>query len=134
MAYRFHKGCFLVMGLVALSAPIFATHPVMAADEDGGGGGGEGGDGDDEGHKGPDMHKLAAKPPLPRAHKDFSKFRYVPQGDKVKEQADANRLFFWTPDGKPDGYAQRRGDSIIYYDAQGKAIRVQRLQPGEMDD
>ena len=112
MAYRFHKGCFLVMGFLALSAPIIAAHPVMADDDDGGG--------DEEGHKGPDMHKLAAKPPLPRAHKDFSKFRYVPQGDKVKEQADANRLFFWTPDGKPDGYAQRRGDNIIYMTPKAK--------------
>ena len=128
MAYRVRKGCFLMMGFLALATPILAAYPVMAADDEGGG------DGDEEGHKGPDMHKLAAKPPLPRAHKDFSKFRYVPQGDKIKEQADANRLFFWTPDGKPDGYAQRRGSNIIYYDAQGKAIRVQRLQPGELED
>ncbi|GAL97960.1 hypothetical protein AD948_00280 [Acetobacter senegalensis] len=97
----------------------------MADDDDGG---------DEEGHKGPDMHKLAAKPPLPRAHKDFSKFRYRPAGDKVQEQADANRLLFWTPDGKPDGYAQRRGSSIIYYNAQGQATRVQHLEPNELTD
>ncbi|KXV63588.1 hypothetical protein AD949_07040 [Acetobacter orleanensis] len=98
--------------------------PAVADDDDGG----------EESHKAPDMHHLASKPPLPRAHKDFSKFRYRPAGDKVLEQADANRLLFWTPDGKPDGYAERRGSSIIYYDAQGKAIRVQRLEASEMND
>lgn len=124
MAYQVRKGFYLMAGFLALATPGVLAHPAMAQEADG----------DEEGHKGPDMHKLAAKPPLPRAHKDFSKFRYVPEGDKVKEQADSNRLLFWTATGQPDGYAQRRGDSIIYYDAQGKAIRVQRLQPGELDD
>ncbi|MFT8890327.1 MAG: hypothetical protein ABF888_00670 [Acetobacter papayae] len=91
--------------------------------------------GDDiDGHSRPDMHKLAGKPPLPRAHKDFSKYKFTPPGDKVVEQADANRLLFWTPDGRPDGYAQRRGSSVIYYNAQGVAVRVQRLSAAEMQD
>ena len=78
------------------------------------------------------MHRLAEKPPLPRAHKDFSQYRFCPPGDKLQEQADSNRLLFWTPDGRPDGYAQRRGGSIIYYNAQGKAIRVQHLTSSEI--
>lgn len=80
------------------------------------------------------MRRLASKPPLPRAHKDFSKYRFCPPGDKIKEQPDSNRLLFWTQDGKPDGYAQRRGSSIIYYNAQGQAIRVQRLTAEELAD
>lgn len=78
------------------------------------------------------MHRLAEKPPLPRAHKDFSQYRFRPPGDKLQIQADSNRLLFWTPDGRPDGYAQRRGGSIIYYNAQGKAIRVQHLTSSEI--
>ena len=79
-----------------------------------------------------EMHKLATKPPLPRAHKDFSQYRFCPPGDRIQEQADINRLLFWTPDGRPDGYAQRRGGSIIYYNAQGQAIRVQHLTHAEL--
>ncbi|GAN59919.1 hypothetical protein ACI01nite_01410 [Acetobacter cibinongensis] len=132
MAHRVRTGYLLLAGLSVASLSSFLTiHPAMAQDADAGGGGG---DDDEEGHKGPDMHKLAKKPPLPRAHKDFSKFRYIPAGDKVVEEADKNRLFFWTKDGQPDGYAQRRGDSIIYYNAQGQAMRVQRLEPNELVD
>ncbi|GBQ85359.1 hypothetical protein AA13595_1640 [Gluconacetobacter johannae DSM 13595] len=84
-------------------------------------------DDDEEGSKTQSMHQLAAHPPIPSAHKDFSQFRYRPVGDKVVEQADANRLLFWTPQGTPDGYAERLGNAIVYYDRTGKAIRVQQL-------
>lgn len=125
MAQWFRKGCVLFAGFWAVALPVLVVSPALADDDDGG---------EEEGHKGPDMHHLAAKPPLPRAHKDFSKFRYRPAGDKVQEQADANRLLFWTQDGKPDGYAERRGSSIIYYNAQGQAIRVQRLEASELEN
>nr|WP_298796323.1 hypothetical protein [uncultured Acetobacter sp.] len=125
MAHWFRKGCFLAAGLWAVALPVLTVSPALADDDDEGG---------EESHKGPDMHHLAAKPPLPRAHKDFSKFRYRPEGDKVQEQAEANRLLFWTQDGRPDGYAERRGSSIIYYNAQGQAIRVQRLEASELED
>jgi hypothetical protein len=81
-------------------------------------------DGDD-GPKKPDMHELARISSLPKAHKDFSAFRYRPRGDKVIEQADANRLLFRTPDGQPDGYAERRGDAIVYFDRHGQVMQVQ---------
>lgn len=125
MAQWFRKGCVLFAGLWTVALPVLTVTPALADDDD---------DGGEECHKGPDMHHLAAKPPLPRAHKDFSKFRYRPAGDKVQEQADANRLLFWTQDGKPDGYAERRGSSIIYYNAQGQATRVQRLEASELED
>lgn len=97
--------------------------PALAQDADG--------DGDEK--KGPDMHELASRFNSSRVHKDFS---YIsrPKGDKVQEQPDLDRLLFWTTDGRPDGYAQRRGDSVIYYDAAGQAVRVQHLQPGEAGD
>lgn len=123
MAQWFRKGCVLAVGLWAVALPVMSVTPALADEGD-----------DEEGSKGPDMHKLAAKPPLPKAHKDFSKFRFIPQGDRVQEQADSNRLLFWTPDGRPDGYAQRRGSGIIYYNAQGQVTRVQRLDAREMAD
>ncbi|MCX2562628.1 hypothetical protein [Acetobacter thailandicus] len=125
MAYRFCRRVLVLTAalVVAVSA---VPHHFARADDDGGD--------EEDVHKAPSMHSLAAKPPLPRAHKDFSKFRYTPPGDKIVEQAAANRLLFWTKDGKPDGYAQRRGNSIIYYDAQGKAVRVQRLTEAELAD
>ena len=70
------------------------------------------------------MHQLSKRPPLPRLHMDYSQYRYIPQGDKIKEQPDVNRLLFWTPTGEPDGYAEKRGTAILYYDRTGKAIRV----------
>ncbi|MDG6094236.1 hypothetical protein LOC54_03760 [Acetobacter sp. AN02] len=100
-----------------------AVLPVAAARADEG----------DDGPKKPDMHEMAAHPGFTKVHKDFSAYRYRPAGDIVKEQPDTDRLMFWTKEGQPDGYAQRRGDSIIYYNAAGNAIRVQRLQPGELD-
>ncbi|OUJ11856.1 hypothetical protein [Acetobacter sp. DsW_063] len=89
-------------------------------------------DADPDEHKGPDMHQLAAHPSAPPVHKDYSHYLYRPHGDRVQEQPDLDRLLFWTPDGKPDGYAQRRGESVIYYDAAGRAIRVQRLAPEDL--
>lgn len=121
------KKCLVLAGVCAVALPILNIPSAMAE-------GGLGDDDDAETHRPADMHNLATKPPLPRAHKDFSKYRYKPEGDKVQEQPDANRLLFWTQDGKPDGYAQRRGSSIIYYNAQGQAIRIQHLTPEEMAD
>ncbi|WP_087635999.1 hypothetical protein [Acetobacter ascendens] len=121
------KKWLVLAGVCAVALPVLNMPSAMAEE-------GLGDDDDAETHRPADMHKLATKPPLPRAHKDFSKYRYKPEGDKVQEQPDANRLLFWTQDGKPDGYAQRRGSSIIYYNAQGQAIRIQHLTPEEMAD
>lgn len=79
-----------------------------------------------------DMHQLATRYNTVRVRKDYS---YIdrPAGDKVVEQPDIDRLLFWTKEGQPDGYAQRRGDSVVYYDAAGRAVRVQHLRPGEAD-
>lgn len=76
--------------------------------------------------------RTLSKLPVPPAHKDFSIFRFRPAGDKAVEQSDRNRLMFWTKDGRPDGYAQRRGGAIIYYNAQGNATKVQKLTQEEM--
>lgn len=54
-------------------------------------------------------------------------FKFRPRGDKVIEQPDANRILFKRPDGTPDGYAQRRGNAVIYYDRFGKVSHVQTL-------
>lgn len=86
--------------------------------------------GDDE-KKAPTLHELAHNANLPKAHADFSHFLYRPAGDKVVEQPDAERLLFRRPDGQPDGYAQRRGSAIIYYDRYGKVIRVQPIDASE---
>ncbi|GBQ20600.1 hypothetical protein ACLRDC_06110 [Gluconacetobacter sacchari] len=99
------------LGLAAMSAPALAQ--------------------EDDGPKGPTMHQLAARPPVPSARKDFSQFLYRPAGDKVIEQSDADRLLFWTPQGTPDGYAERRGNAIFYYDRGGHAVRVQVLPTPE---
>ena len=90
--------------------------PMLAAAQD-----------DDDGKKKPDMHQLARSSALPKAEADFSMFKYRPAGDKVTEQPDANRILFKRPDGTPDGYAQRRGNAIIYYDRYGKVSHVQPL-------
>ncbi len=104
--------------------------PALAQPGGGDGGGGDGGDGDEK--TGPDMHAMASKFNSTRVRKDYS---YIsrPAGDRVQEQPDMDRLLFWTKDGKPDGYAQRRGDSVIYYDSSGHPERVQHLAPGEGD-
>ncbi|MBB3884020.1 hypothetical protein [Acetobacter oeni] len=113
--------------------------PALAQPGGGGGGGGGGddggggGDGDGDEKSGPDMNAMASKFNATRVHKDFSYIRYRPAGDRVQVQPDLDRLLFWTKDGKPDGYAQRRGDSVIYYDSAGHASRVQHLEPGEGD-
>ncbi|MCE2579726.1 hypothetical protein NO263_14500 [Gluconacetobacter entanii] len=73
------------------------------------------------------MHQLSRHPPLPRLHMDYSQYRFIPPGDKVKEQPDVNRLLFWTQHGTPDGYAERHGGAIVYYDSTGKAIRVDNV-------
>ncbi|NHN91379.1 hypothetical protein [Acetobacter sicerae] len=87
---------------------------------------------DDEKPSAPDMHALASRFNATRVKKDYS-YIHRPPGDKVVEQPDIDRLMFWTKDGQPDGYAQRRGDSVIYYNPGGQAVRVQRLAPGEGD-
>jgi len=85
-----------------------------------------------DGPKKPDMHELARNSSLPKSHADFSRF-YHPPGDKVIEQPDAFRLLFRTPNGLPDGYAERRGNAVIYYDSTGKVTRVQPLPAGTDD-
>ncbi|NVN11971.1 hypothetical protein AAC691_04555 [Nguyenibacter vanlangensis] len=119
MLDRMLRGLTLPFCLAALAAPVLAAPilagPALADDEDG--------------PKTPSMHQMAANPPVPRARKDFSQFRYRPAGDKVVEQSDANRLLFWTPEGTPDGYAERRGDAIFYYDRAGKVTRVDPADP-----
>jgi len=85
---------------------------------------------DDDDAKKPSLHSLAQNSALPKAYKDFSQFLYRPSGDRVVEQPESDRLMFWTKTGQPDGYAQRRGDSIFYYDRTGRAVRVQQLPPG----
>lgn len=87
---------------------------------------------DDDKPSGPDMHALSSRFNAVRVKKDYS-YIHRPRGDKVVEQPDIDRLLFWTPDGKPDGYAQRRGDSVIYYDAGGRPTRVERIPPGVAD-
>ncbi|GAN71604.1 hypothetical protein [Acetobacter syzygii] len=122
----FRKKWTIMFGLCALALPLVAGVPAHAE--------GDGDDDDSDAHRASSMHNLAGKLPLPRARKDFSKYHFTPPGDRVVEQPDTNRLLFWTKDGQPDGYAQRRGSSVIYYNAQGQAIRVQRLTPEEMAD
>ncbi|WP_408887068.1 hypothetical protein [Kozakia baliensis] len=83
---------------------------------------------DDEGEKKkPNMHELARVSSLPKAHADFSQFRYRPAGDKVIEQPEAQRILFRTPGGVPDGYAERHGNAVIYHDRTGRVVRVQSL-------
>ncbi|AFW01088.1 hypothetical protein BAR24_01615 [Gluconobacter oxydans] len=84
-------------------------------------------DADGDGPKKPDMHELYRSSSLPKSHADFSRFTYRPPGDKVIEQPDAFRLLFRTRDGQPDGYAERRGNAVIYYDRYGKVTHVQPL-------
>ncbi|WP_249110123.1 hypothetical protein [Neokomagataea anthophila] len=82
---------------------------------------------DDDGPSKPSMHDVYRSSSLPKNHADFSRFTYRPPGDKVIEQPDAFRLLFRTKDGKPDGWAERRGDAVMYYDQNGRVIRVQPL-------
>ncbi|GAJ30384.1 hypothetical protein [Acidomonas methanolica] len=86
---------------------------------------------DDEEKKPPSLHELAHQSNLPHAHANFRRYLYRPEGDKVIEQPEAERLIFRTPDGEPDGYAERRGPAIIYHDRSGKVIRVQPLEEDE---
>lgn len=120
----------IMFGLCATTLPFVTSVPVHAEGDLLGGGE----DDDSDAHRASSMHNLAGKLPLPRARKDFSKYHFTPPGDKIIEQPDTNRLLFWTKDGQPDGYAQRRGSSVIYYNAQGQAVRVQRLTAEEMAD
>ncbi len=69
---------------------------------------------------------------LPHNHADYSMFHYVPRGDVMVPQPERGRLFFRTKDGRPDGYAEHRGGAVFYYDASGKAVRVQRLTDEEL--
>lgn len=73
------------------------------------------------------LHELARHPPAPHLHMDYGQFRFIPPGDKIKEQPDVNRLLFWTQHGEPDGYAERHGGAIVYYDRTGKAVRVDNV-------
>ncbi|WP_230975851.1 hypothetical protein [Acetobacter garciniae] len=122
---RKKPGLKIWMALASLwvfALPVVSGNVAMADD-----------DSDGEGvHTPSEMRRLAAKPPLPRAQRDFAKYKFRPPGDKVMEQPENNRLLFWTQDGKPDGYAQRRGSSVIYYNAQGQATQIQHLTAAEM--
>ena len=75
----------------------------------------------------PGLHELAEKSELIQAKADFRNFKFCPPGDKIVEQPENDRLLFKRPDGSPDGYAQRRGNAIIYYDRYGKVVRVQAI-------
>lgn len=121
------RGCGAALLVCLMAGPVLAQPP--GGGGDGGGGGGEGGDDD---KSGPDMHAMASRINATRVRKDYS---YIsrPAGDRIQEQPDLDRLLFWSKDGKPDGYAQRRGDSVIYYDSAGRASRVQHLAPGQGD-
>ncbi|AQS91418.1 hypothetical protein [Gluconobacter albidus] len=88
----------------------------------------------DDGPKKPSMHDLYHNSSLPKSHADFSRYRYRPAGDKVIEQPDAFRLLFQTKDGQPDGYAERRGTSVFYYDRYGKLRQIQPLPEDEPAD
>ncbi|WP_245539134.1 hypothetical protein [Saccharibacter floricola] len=88
---------------------------------------------DDDQHKQPSMHQLYRSSSLPHAAADFSMFHFVPRGDKMVEEPEHGRLLFRTKGGEPDGFAERRGGAIVYYDRRGKAARVQRLTPDEID-
>ncbi|CDG33541.1 MULTISPECIES: hypothetical protein [Acetobacteraceae] len=70
---------------------------------------------------------------LPRVHADYSMFHFVPRGDEVTVQPERNRLLFRKKSGQPDGYGERRGAAIVYYDSSGKPVRIQRLTPEELD-
>lgn len=84
-----------------------------------------------------DFNTVVRKPmpgsSLPRMHADYSMFHFVPRGDEVTVQPERNRLLFRKKSGQPDGYAERRGGAIVYYDASGKAVRIQRLTDEELD-
>lgn len=78
------------------------------------------------------MHQLYRSSSLPHASADFSMFHFVPRGDKMVEEPEHGRLLFRTKGGQPDGFAERRGGAVVYYDRMGKAIRVQRLTEDEL--
>ncbi|MDF7673400.1 hypothetical protein PT277_00740 [Acetobacteraceae bacterium ESL0709] len=77
-------------------------------------------------HK-PTLDQLYRSSGITHKYVDFSMFHYVPKGDQVKEEPDKQRLLFRKPGGLPDGYAERKGEVIFYYDASGKLIRIQKL-------
>ncbi|QDH17139.1 hypothetical protein [Swingsia samuiensis] len=106
------KGLIFAIGMLVIAGRAFA--------QDAGGG-----DGDDA--KKPNMHELFRNSAVPKSHADFSRFKYRPIGDTVIEQPDAFRLLFRTPDGQPDGYAERRGMSVFYYDRHGNMTHIQPL-------
>ncbi|MXV43610.1 hypothetical protein GS501_00765 [Saccharibacter sp. 17.LH.SD] len=79
------------------------------------------------------MHQVYRSSSLPHTAADFSMFHFVPRGDKMVTEPEHGRLLFQTPDGRPDGYGERRGTAIVYYDRTGKAVRVQHLTQDEID-
>lgn len=86
---------------------------------------------DDESN--PVVRKPMPTSSLPRMHADYSTFHFVPRGDEVTVQPERDRLLFRKKSGQPDGYAERRGGAVVYYDAAGKPVRIQRLTPEELD-
>ncbi|MCX5616939.1 hypothetical protein NQF87_08150 [Bombella sp. TMW 2.2559] len=84
-----------------------------------------------------DVDTIVRKPmpasSLPRMHADYSMFHFVPRGDEVTVQPEHDRLLFRKKSGQPDGYGERRGGAIVYYDASGRPVRIQRLTQEEMD-
>lgn len=83
--------------------------------------------------KKPSLNQLYHSSNLPRTHIDYSMFHFVPHGDKTIPQPDQSRLLFQKPTGAPDGYGERRGTTIFYYDASGKAVRIQKLTEEEIN-
>lgn len=78
------------------------------------------------------MHQVYRSSSLPHAAADFSMFHFVPRGDKMVEEPEHGRLLFRTKGGQPDGFAERRGAAVVYYNRMGKAVRVQHLTEDEL--
>lgn len=77
--------------------------------------------------KKPSLDQLYRSSGIVHKYADFSMFHYVPKGDDVKEQPERSRLLFRKKGGLPDGYAERKGDVIFYYNAAGQLVRIQKL-------
>ncbi|QDH15235.1 hypothetical protein [Oecophyllibacter saccharovorans] len=90
--------------------------------------------GDRDAKKPPSMHQLFRSSQLPKTYADFSMFHFVPRGSIIVEQPERGRLIFRSrKTGQPNGYAELKGDSVLYYDPAGRPIRLQHLTPEEMD-
>lgn len=119
------RGGLLALGLLALTG----AQTVRAADDDAA----PKTFGEAEAKKAPSLHQLYKSSSLPRTYADFSMFHFVPRGAKIVEQPERGRLIFRDKvTGQPDGYAELKGDAVLYFDATGKPIRLQHLTAEEM--